>query len=347
MAVVAFDLDETLGRFSTPSIHLLFLDLAMYYDRQGKGYEPFKPSSDLQNKMDAALTHFAKCMATNEEGLQLLRPGILQIVKKVSDAKDAGLIKHIVVYSNNGNLNCLKLATRMIEFLLNKPNIFCDHIDFYNPLRRNGDAPNYSNPGAAYKTWRVFKQIFSQGCGGPTSIVPETSYFFDDTIHPDLYTKLGKNYVLVKPYKRDISFESVNECFEAALKSQGLDTNDEYYQYLKPLMLGEPLTLEGIRSYIQRANRGYRLKRFPFEDDTGAILERLEAAFPIPVAVAAASNVAPVASFNTGSIPFNVGSSGNAARPNVPFFGGKSRRYRRKRSTTKRNRKVRKGTRKN
>ena len=46
MAHIAFDLDETLGRFSTPSMHLILTDLTMYYAGQGRGYEPFRPSED-------------------------------------------------------------------------------------------------------------------------------------------------------------------------------------------------------------------------------------------------------------------------------------------------------------
>lgn len=354
MANVAFDLDETLGRFLTPALHLILTDLTMYYAGQGRGFQPFIPSDDLKQKMDLALTKYAECLASSEEGKKLLRPGILKIIKKISDAKDQGKIKNVVVYSNNGNLNCLKLATRMIEFLLEKPGIFCDLINFYNPIRTNGDAPNFSRPGSANKTWRVFKQLFSQECGSTEPVQAESSYFFDDVLHQDIYRNIGvSNYFNVSPYKVDISFPIVNECFETAMKSQGLDTNQEYFRYIQPITGGSVSNFRELMIYLGMLNRGVRLTNLPFRDDTQQILERLEKIFPSPPPPPApnASN-APIVNqsrVNNSSrtVPFNVGSTASSSNSGVPFYGGKSKCRHSKRHSSKKHKKQRKGTRKN
>ena len=348
MANVAFDLDETIGRFVTPFYHLIFLDPTMFYEGQGRGRQPFLPSENLKKKLDSALTNFAHCLASDDVGKQLLRPGILKIVKKISDAKDNGQIKNVVVYSNNGNLNCLKLATRMIEFLLGKSGIFCDHIHFYNPIRQLGDNPDMRNPGTALKTWRVFQQLFSQKCGDNTPVQAETSYFFDDIIHPHIYAVISaSNYFNVNSYKKDTPFDPINRCFNAALQSQGLDTNNEYFRYINPI-IGNPSNLLGIYFYLSGANRGYNLKNEPFSDDTEEILDRLEKIFPTPVSSTSISpnvNTSRI-NINTRTIPFNVGTSINTSS-SVPFFGGKPRRKHKHRHSSRKQKKYRKGTRKN
>jgi hypothetical protein len=359
MAVVAFDLDETLGRFSTPALHLVFINPIEFYKNDGQQFRRPEPSQELKVKCDKALTKFAECLASSDEGKQLLRPGILQIIAKVSDAQDAGLIRKIAVYSNNGNMNCLLLATRMIEFLLKKQNIFCDHINFWHPIRHPHNRPNYRRPGFADKTWTVFQKVFGQKCGlTPADVKPENSYFFDDTVHQNILDRIGTDhYFKVNPYKKDIPYDIVNKCFREALESQGLQNDPTYFEYISSFYNGER-SIGGILNTLANWNRSYKLVNLPFTNDIEMILQRLDAIFPTSVAVnedptnmtSPAPQVvdipppAPAPNQTLNRAPaINAPLLSNSS--SVPFFGGK--RHRKHHRKSRKPKKIRKGTRKN
>jgi hypothetical protein len=285
---VAFDLDETLGYFGSPVMHLLFLDLVSLYQDTTVIKAPFEPSENLKEKLNAAFQAFAIRLASLEDGRICLRQGILDIVKRLVQLQDEGKVKKIVIYSNNGNIQCLKFAKIMIEFILGRNNIFCDLIHFYHPLRLQGNSPDLSNPGKASKTFPVFQKIFAETCGETdveSKILPQNSLFFDDTSHSKLLATLPPtNYFRVQPYKKDISFEVLNSVFDSVIKSFMLDTNEEYLQYAAPFIgkYKSEYTYSGLLRKIQRANRTYIPANKPFINDTAEILSRIDTIFTVP-----------------------------------------------------------------
>ncbi len=302
MAFVGFDLDETLGRFSVPDGHLYFLMPEVLYTTQFLPYAPFhQPSDDLKTKLTAAFNSFAVCLANKEPALGMLRPGILQIVGKLSQLKDAGRINGIVVYSNNGNLAALILATKMIEHLLQKPGLFCNRVNWWNPMRY-GPGKNIKGhrPGAASKSTRVLRESFvGPMCGNIVANYQEVPVdqllFFDDLNppHQDIFNQIGpERYFRVNPYKKDASIAAVNDCFYSALESQNLHTDPEYLTYINTILQSSqpPLakTFASINTFLTQYNAQYALKNDPFLDDTDAILARIDALFPpLPAAAAA------------------------------------------------------------
>lgn len=289
MAFVGFDLDETLGRFAVPDGHLYFLMPEALYTTQFRPYAPFHiPSEELKRKLQAAFDTFAVCLADKEPELGMLRPGILEIVKKIAQLKEEGRVKGIVVYSNNGNLAALLLATKMIEHKLEKPGLFCNHIDWWNPIRNGKNQKG--KPGKAKKTARVLQESFVGRCGDIESYedVPlEKLFFFDDLNppHPDLYRHIGADrYFKVNPYKKDASLEEVQSCFDQALQSEGLLQDQEYLTYITKILRSAqppfPRAFASINQYLQYYNDGFVLKDEPFLNDTEEILRRLDALFP-------------------------------------------------------------------
>lgn len=353
MAFVGFDLDETLGRFSTPDGHLYFLMPGALYSGQYRYGGPFhQPSSDLQTKLKAAFQTFAECLAAKEPELGMLRPGILEILGKLAKLKEEGRIKGIVVYSNNGNIACLLLATTMIEHLLGKPGLFCNHIDWWSHIR---DGKNWKGrPGQATKSARVLREAFvDPRCGDIQSFedVPlEKLYFFDDLDppHEDLVGRLGNDrYFKVNPYKRDADMAPIDECFDSALKSQGLDNDEEYLTYIHPILRAIrpvlPNEYASIAKYLKAYNTGFVPKREAFVNDKDTILARIDTLFPPPAP--APPPIAPAPPLANDSVELAPASGNvNSGAIYFPVEGG--RRRRRRTAVKKQSKKHKKRTRK-
>jgi hypothetical protein len=348
MVYIGFDLDETLGRFSTPDGHLYFLQPDALYSTQFRARGPFhKPSEELQGKLKAAFQTFAECLASKEPQLGMLRPGILDIVGKLANLKEEGRVKAIVVYSNNGNRLALQLATTMIEHLLKKPGLFCNRVDWWSPIR---DGHNMrGRPGQANKSARVLRQAFvTPQCADIVSFndVPlENLYFFDDIhpVHKNIHDAIGEErYFKVNPYKRDADIGPIQDCFDAALASQNLDTNPEYLTYVNPMFQSLipvlPKEFASVKKYLDAYNYGFVPRKEPFEDDKDAILAKIDALFPPAAAAEAAveGNVAAPAAevVNYGANYFPV------------VDGGRRRRLRRRTLVKKMTKKAKKHTRK-
>lgn len=286
MAFIGFDLDETLGRFYTPYGYVSFLmPQAIYYGTM-KGLEPFAPSKDLENRLQKAFQAFSECLAEKEPRLGILRPGILEILKRFAELKSEGRVKALSVYSNNGNLGCLRLATTMIEYLLNYPGLFCNHIDLFSPIR-SGEV-NPKDLISAVKTVRTLRASFlDTRCGkidDLTSVPVEHLYFFDDRWHPQIGDSIeASHYFKVNPYRKDAPIEDLESCFRKAIQVGELETHNEYLSYIAPILASSGLkeSFDSIFHYLDRLLKDGSSRSLPFEDDTPQILERLDALFPL------------------------------------------------------------------
>ncbi len=287
MAFIGFDLDETLGSFTPIHNHILFLTPENVYRNLLPDKQPFVPSDSLSRKLQAGLRAFAECLVTQDSELGILRKGILSIMRRLADAKANGLVKAVSIYSNNGNLGLLLLASAMIEHAIGVPGFFCTHIDWYNPLRSNEITPG--RPGAAIKTAAVLRKAFVDSrCAGvesPADVPLESLYFFDDIEHPYLKPIIGADhYFQVKPYKNEVTnLAAVDDCFDSALRSSDLAEDEEYLAYVKPLLNAfgtQTNTFENILATIKRLNARYVPKKLAFVDDTEAILNRIDSILP-------------------------------------------------------------------
>lgn len=282
MAYIGFDLDETLGRFAAGDVYMYFVYPDTLYRGQLKGKKPFPPSDELKELLSRFLNTFAICLAEKEPAVGLLRPGIKEIMKLIAQARVEGLVKNVAIYSNNGNLGLLLLAAKMIEHLIGKPDFFCNHVDWYNPMR-SGEIV-VGNPGAATKSVAVLKQVFADSkCGSVKDIDNRNLFFFDDLVHKNIKDAIGPtHYFNVNPYKREASYDILTECFQDAMERSGIKESSEYLEYIAPILsvFGLEITIPNVQKAIDSFNSRYKLYSVPFIDDTNTILARLNELFP-------------------------------------------------------------------
>lgn len=260
MAYIGFDLDETLGRFSIAEFNTYFLQPhnSVYRTQLSGKYGTTKRfvaepalSEQLLAKLNHAFDLFIECLAEKEqEGLGLLRPGIVEIAKRLYELKQTTppQVKSVVIYSNNGNLVHLHLAGKLIERLANAPGLFCNYVHWYHPSRSN--EVTLGKPGMARKTYQVLVEAFQGGSCPHEEIDPEHVYFFDDVIHDDIQDVIGDRYIQNPPYKVDADPAMVNECFQRAFEQAGLESDPEYSAYITPFT-GEKNTFQDIMKIIQ------------------------------------------------------------------------------------------------
>jgi hypothetical protein len=288
MAYIGFDLDETLGRFAVVYYHVTYLSpLKSYYESSEiLNKLPPESSEELKQQMESALNLFVKKIAEKEAagGLGFLRPSILPIAQRLWQLQQEGKVKGVVIYSNNGNLGLLHFAARLIETIAKTPGLFCDFIHWYHPIRRykredeeeNVLEIDESRPGSGKKTVRTLYNIFmmSPSCkkNAPASFeeFKNNLYFFDDTDHPDISSKIGKRYFQNPIYRYDVpDYEFINNAFIESFSESGLSENNEYETYVQPI-LGTPGTLANILSAIQQ-DQASHMKRDYREDNTGFV----------------------------------------------------------------------------
>lgn len=298
---VGFDLDETIGFFSTVDTCLLFLDpYSVFVYRAKLTKNP--PSEELSAKLATAFDTFAVNLLEHEPKIEILRPGILDICKRLMMFKDQGKIRSVVVYSNNGNLIALKLATKMIEKALGRPGeLFCNHVDWYAPqrltpintnayndlrvstpwLQKDGPEVYTWQPGRAIKTIRTLKNAFNEGMcePGDVDINNDKILFFDDLVHTNIKKAIGPtNYFNVNPYKNNQDLEAIIQCFMSAMTTAGLIEDEEYFKYINDGALANPKNISDVEKFIQDNKDTSSVNKY-FIDDTSRIIKRLDAIF--------------------------------------------------------------------
>ena len=311
MAYVGFDLDETLGRFSVLHPYTMFLQphTVMYQGVWSGIYgttkykEPIPLSAALEEKVNQAFKIFLDCLIEKEKVRPsgLLRPGIVDIAKRLYALQHTTpqAVKGVCIYSNNGNLALLQIAGKMIEKLANAPNLFCNYVHWFHPLRRY--EIEFGHAGAGAKTTRVLQQIF-QLCFPGDPIPVERLYFFDDLIHYNLQSNLVSRYFQVPAYKFDADPAPLDECFKTAMEATNLVNDPEYFQYISLLRL---TSMEAIQQYIQRD-----LKSIPQKaniPNNTSFRDRFNRTFPKPSTTKANFSKA-LQTFRTLEKKLNIGS---------------------------------------
>jgi hypothetical protein len=161
MAYFVFDLDETIGNLHTPYYFLL----------------------DLRNSKSEAYKNFVEAIAAVEDSghpLGIIRPGILDVMLILKKLKDRGLVKSLLIYSNNGHLESLEFARDVIQHVVDDSSLFSDCIHW---SREGREIEHTGSVGSANKTWAVLSNLMINGPTAATELTPEKVYFFDDQEH--------------------------------------------------------------------------------------------------------------------------------------------------------------------
>lgn len=259
MAYIGFDLDETLGKFLATEFYLMALQPftnpydATWSGKYGTGKYPAPvPLSDtLRSALDNAFDRFIECLAEKYKAsdIGLLRSGIVDIARRLQELKEAGRVNSVVIYSNNGSLSQLQMASRLIERLSNAPGLFCNLIHWFHPSRQTEIV--WGKPGRGTKTLQVLLKAFETGTCKQETVDLDQVYFFDDIDHPDIRFALGDRYFRVPRYDFDVDSAILDECFKQAFFGAGLDTNGEYFKYMSAL-LGGQTTFDSVMAFIHK-----------------------------------------------------------------------------------------------
>ena len=169
---------------------------------------------------------------TSNEPLGILRPGILDVMKRLYDLQKKGLVKHVLIYSNNGHLQSLEFIRDLIHKYLGTNNLIGECIHWNHHMRDEERIP-----GVANKTWNVIKNIMVNGlCNAPSDLRPDNVFFFDDLDHIDLQRALGRKYYKVPAYNFKASFDRIAEIYGKALESVHIDI-DKFIEYIMDIFI--------------------------------------------------------------------------------------------------------------
>lgn len=236
MALVAFDLDNTLGFFYhvAPVGHLFSLDLLDNSETRG-----LNPNFHISPRIRAALKRveerFIEKLLERQHLLRtILRPNLDAMLRPVIQAAQVGRIRSICMYSNAANSFSLKLAKTIIERQYGVSNLFCALVDATHPIR-SADLKTIKY-GEPIKTFATLRSIFRKLCGYPLPIQPSNIIFIDErrpkhdiaVMEPE-----GLTYIQPSEYMPILPRGHKGEIIKMALEcliEEGLMTDEEYLQ---------------------------------------------------------------------------------------------------------------------
>jgi hypothetical protein len=169
MAYVAFDLDNTLGFFElTNPLAFLWSPDFLENPEQSAPNARLDLTARLHNKLKRARNNFADNLLADPELINLvLRPNIDVIFPPLIQAKKAGKLKAIIIYSNTGVTYSMELAKYLIEKKYKAPGLISLMADHWHPLRV-ADRPRYVPEGRYVqpeKTIKTLKILFKAATG--------------------------------------------------------------------------------------------------------------------------------------------------------------------------------------
>ena len=314
-AYIAFDLDETIGSFNTCQIISHFL----YFDTQ---------YPELNEALENTGRRFIQYLLEKQRTVPnfILRPSILRIMEILATHFDLGRVAKVAIYSNNSNMNMLRIAKEMIELHLRKPGFIDTIIHRTHPIRANDLALSAGSP-VPNKSASVLQQIFFGR--GP---VPGNAefFFFDDLVHQNILDAIGPDhYFHVEPYSVEYpDYREIIDCFRRSFVEYIESDDDLLKKYMNEIRgRVRPGTIDTatLISFIIFIHEHFKVttmivKHIP-NDDT--IFTRLTAMlFP--------SDSGPSASGPSASGPSASGPSSSAG--SGASIGGSRRKYRKTRT---------------
>jgi len=144
---------------------------------------------------------------TSDKPLGILRPGILNVMSKLYELHKKGIVKGVIIYSNNVHLR----SVEFIKDLINKHvgiKLIKECIHWYNPLRGRYKTN---------KTWKELNNILMNGIYKDKNVNKDNVYFFDDLCHTDLMENI--NYYRVPAYNFKASFDRISDIYKEAISN--------------------------------------------------------------------------------------------------------------------------------
>jgi hypothetical protein len=229
MSYAVFDLDETLAHLDSVYYFLLALQPEKTLDQKSleKHASDFKETAAIREKIYEL---FVEKITEKEahDPLGLIRPGILEVMDMLYDLQKKGIIKAVVIYSNNGHLSNLEFVRDIIHAYVGSPDLICDCIHW----GREGREEEYythirPTPGHAKKTFSVLKKLLEKGPCGASNVKSDQIYFFDDQPHV-LDTDLNQGHsIKVSEYEYNVPIDSISKIYRECMEELGLYGNSE------------------------------------------------------------------------------------------------------------------------
>ena len=184
MAYVAFDLDNTLGFFElTNPLAFLWSPDFLENPEQSAPNGRLDLTAKLHVKLKKARNNFANNLLADPALLSLvLRPNLDVIFPPLIQAKKAGKLKAIIIYSNTGVTYSMELAKYLIEKKYKMPGLISLMADHWHPLRV-ADRPRYVPEGRYVqpeKTIKTLHHLFKAATGQKGPIAVNKIMFMDD-----------------------------------------------------------------------------------------------------------------------------------------------------------------------
>lgn len=225
MALVAFDLDNTLGFFYHIGIWADFFSIETIDNKFNRRINPtMSLSPSLKRKIRSAEKVFIKKILERVDIMNLMfRPNLSAMLEPIMEAKKSGKVKAVCIYSNSWNSFVLHVAKEIIETVYTYPGFFDCLVDATHPIR----AYDWSKKkhGEPSKNFITLKKIFKDLCGVKTRIDPRNCMFVDERIiKHDIMESERDGLVYLKPtaFSPKLTDSDREKIFEI-----GLDVLDE------------------------------------------------------------------------------------------------------------------------
>ena len=252
MSYFVFDMDETLAHLQ--SVYYFIASLTL--DTKDLQYRTTYFTDRFEETLDNAYQLFVKRVAeeeASEHPLGILRPGVLQAMKQLSELKKKGKVQSVVIYSNNSHLESLYFIRDLIHTHIGGKRLINDCIHWLHTKRQEDKIMYHESRGNISKTWNVLKDIMVHGpVKAPTFIEPSDVHFFDDLDHDNLKGALQRNYHKVPPYSYNASFDRLSILYLSALRDAKVNVT-QFAIYLMEIY-GDPANQTQVAQVVTPGN---------------------------------------------------------------------------------------------
>lgn len=228
MALVAFDLDNTLGFFYHIGIWSDFFSVDTIENSFNRKINPgLRLTASLKSKLRRAEALYIKKLLKSTLLKTILRPNLDEFIKPL--IKHRRNIRAVAIYSNTWNSFTPHIAVALIESIYKCHKLFNCIVDATHPIRKHDWK--HEADGQPAKTFKVLKAIFTNICKVKGPVEPEDILFVDDREPKHQLAKEGVNYYKTTEFDPKLTSPERHEIFNMGidvLQETGLLRDEEY-----------------------------------------------------------------------------------------------------------------------
>lgn len=289
MALVAFDLDSTLGTFYAISAWAHCFSVETLENSVFRAANPgFSIDPDLRRTLARTEDRFIRAVLESPVLLEaVLRPNLDAIFRPLLQAHAHGKLRAVIMISNTWNTFSMRLAKELIETLYQCPGLFCALVDATHSIR----IPDWRRVehGEPVKTYRGLRAIFRTLCGVRSTIRPSDIIFIDERIYPhDVRREVqnGLTYIQPSEYSPVLSEavrREIRRVGYLVLEREGLLRNPAYLasglcfciKVAYDLTLTPITSIVDLLAYVETAIQKENRVGISFKDDSVTLRRKL------------------------------------------------------------------------